>query len=217
MSLDAYLYDDRLKPLSYAHIDLTETDDKGCTVDQRLTSHLGPSEFGAKLSLPSPAEPVALYVDDVHASPSYAPACLEYVNGRLPARLDVVIYPLPKLPPGGSQPSGGGGEGSSDDSDVDLPLAGKDILGAEDEGAADSIPTLFSSLDNPRWTAEERKGVVSLLHVVQSAYSYLDPGDDLKSKRRRWAAMLAELGIVVAIDRKIRRDEDESTGGMMGA
>ncbi len=219
MSLDAYLYDNKLSPLSYTHLDLTETDDKGCTVDQQSTSPLGPSEFGARLNLPSPAKPVALFVDDVHTSPSYAPASIEYVNGKLPTRLDVVLYPLPKGPPSGSPPGGSDGGRPSDDPDADQPLTGGDVLGLNDGETDDALSALSGVLENPNWTPEESKGVTSLLLTVQLAYSYDDPGDDLKTKRRRWAVMLTNLGIIFIATsrRRTRRGDSTGEGETMGA
>lgn len=214
MSLDAYVYDDRLIPLSYTHLDLTETDDKGCTVDQLSTAPLRPSGFGAKLSLPIPAKAVALFVDDIHPSPSYAPASIQYVNGSLPTRLDVILYPLPKVPPSGGPTSGAGPSVVNRRNDQDRPFT----MGNTQDSTEDALRALSRLLDNPEWSAEEKKGAMSLLVAVQLAYSYVDPGYVLMSKRLRWASLLRSIGIAfIAIARNTREDKNEGESGVMGA
>src|SRR6266536_6232015 len=103
MSCDVYVYDDRMNPLPSRSIEIVESDHGGTTIDIQPSTPRGPAEYGATLATPIPARPVNLLVDDT--SGTLAPTRLGDLNGKLHARLDVALYPLPSA--GGG--FGGGG------------------------------------------------------------------------------------------------------------
>jgi hypothetical protein len=100
-----YVYDDTLSAVSSKFIEIRECDSFGKKIDIQTAAILGPGEFGAKITLPNPPEPIVVWVDDT--SSHFAPTSLAHFNSKVTARLDVTLYALPAGPGGG----GGGPRG----------------------------------------------------------------------------------------------------------
>jgi len=223
-----YLYDETLAPASGNLIEIHESDRIGTYIDLQTATILGPSEFGAKLDLPDPPEPIKVWVDDT--SGQFAPTSLAHLNGKMTSRLDVILYSLP-VPPGGG---GGGGDhrgAASWEVGYEITTHVAPVLKDSDEvngmgadwGTAQSPDMINIELANTLdayiewqvasgiWSSPEAMGVRSLVETVSLAMSTPRLNSQLRSKLERWCARLTELGIEVSI--QVRQEKTRKRGG----
>lgn len=223
-----YVYDDTLAPASGNFIEIHECDHMGTYIDLQTAQQLGPSEFGAKLNLPNPPEPIKIWVDDT--SGQLAPTSLAHLNGKVTARLDVILYSLPTPPGGGG--GGGGRRGASWQVGYEVTghvepviseLNDEVVAPAADWGAAQS-PTMTgaSSLNTAaayierqvaagNWSSSEASGVRSLVETVTLAMNTPQLNTQLRSKVERWRTLLSDLGIEIST--QVRQEKARGGGG----
>jgi hypothetical protein len=187
MSCDVYVYDNSLAPVKSTYIEIIEKDHWGVNIDRKTSAKLGPSEYGAKLKAPNPAEPINVFVDDTKGK--YAPAALGDLNGRLSARLDVTLYPLPVPVTGGGGGGGGGGRKTQSRTGSG---------GGHRPSAPRAIAAYIQAkVDQQVWSEEEAQGVRSLVEVVSQAINLPRWERDEQPRLDRWCATLDDLGIEI--------------------
>ncbi len=185
MGCDVYVYDDTMSPIASGSIEIIETDHWGTKIDIQMSTMLGPTEYGARLKSPTPAEPVNIWLDDTHHR--FAPTSLGHLNGKLHARLDVTLYPLPR-PVGGYGGGGGGGLSSRT---------------YRSYGGGPATPNKIAAFIEDRvaageWTASEGRGVGSLVETAIRALNTTRRGKELQSRLDDWCERLSGFGIEIS-------------------
>ena len=196
MGVDVFVYDDTMTPLTSASIEIIEVDHGGTKIDLQASVKLGPAEYGAKLTTPSPLRPVNVVVDDTHYK--LAATMLGFLNAKVHTRLDVTLYPLPVgsfvgIGAGtpGPAPTGGGSPGPA-------PAGGGGGAFTPDQIASYVQYQVISG----RWSEKEATGVLKLAETVFWALSRSHLLDaDLKTRLHRWLDILLFLGIQIAATR----------------
>jgi hypothetical protein len=189
MSCDVYIYDDTMNPESSGSIEILETDRWGVKIDLQTSKAQGPNEYGAKLKLPAPAKPINVWVDD--NSGHYAPVSLGLLNGMLPTRLDVTLYPVPSTK--GGHGTGGGGGGGGGLSSHFWPGLSKPAPQTPHD-IADFIRERVASR---RWTENEGTAVKNLFEAVVRALDCPRKNLKLQALLIKWCEKLRRLGIEV--------------------
>lgn len=225
-----YVYDEKLAAASGSFIEIHNSDHMGTYIDLQPAQQLGPSEFGAKLNLPNPPEPIKIWVDDT--SGQLAPTSLAHLNGKMTARLDVILYSLP-VPPGG----GGGGRrgGASSQAAYEISAHVEPSIGdlieavvapAADWGAAQSpimtgaqsTNALGAYIDRQvasgNWSGSEASGVRSLVETVTLAMNTPQLNPQLRPKLERWRTLLSDLGIEISA--QVRQEKSHGGGHSQG-
>ena len=173
-----YVYDDTLSAVSSKFIEIRECDSFGKKIDIQTAAILGPGEFGAKITLPNPPEPIVVWVDDT--SSHFAPTSLAHFNSKVTARLDVTLYALPTGP-------GGGGGG---------PRAG--AVWQTEVQTVDAIARhIHQQVQTRKWTDSEALGVKSLVDTTTRAINTPNLDSELKDALSRWRQQLKDLGITI--------------------
>jgi hypothetical protein len=199
-----YVYDVSLNPLSQSDIGfihLLELDAWGSVHDRQTGQALaGGGDVGASLTIPPPPFPIEVVLDDTQGR--YASASLGFLNGSLPARLDVTLYPLPVAPVGAGQqtgPQGGPAGGAPNPGSLTLAQLNR-LVGTE--------------VNDGRWTRDQAVGVTTLVRVITRAVTFPNPDEDLMERVLRWVSQLRNLGLpladfedVAAVPLAIRRAE----------
>jgi hypothetical protein len=187
-----YVYDDQLTAAASNFIEIREYDPFWKKLDIQMGATLGPNEFGARITLPDPPEPIVVLVDDT--SRHFAPTSLAYLNGRETARLDVTLYALP-LPPGG----GGGGAGprggavwpmeqwASEFEYPDAPPQTLDVISQH----------VNRQVESNNWSDTEAFAVRSLLETTVRAMTAAELDLETQEKLVRWRQQLKSLGITI--------------------
>lgn len=189
-----YVYDDTLAAVTSTHIEILERDSFGKKLDFQHGTTLGPSEFGAKITLPNPPEPIIVWVDDT--SGYFAPTSLGHLNGKETARLDVTLYALP-VPPGG-----GGGGGIKAGASWQVHTRNGE---SEDDQMAAQPPYLIARHINQQveageWSYSEALGVRSLVETATRALNIPQLDSELRDKLERWRTQLRSLGIAISAE-----------------
>lgn len=175
-----YVYDDTLSAVSSKFIEIRECDSFGKKIDIQTAATLGPGEFGAKITLPHPPEPIVVWVDDT--SSHFAPTSLAHFNGKETARLDLTLY---ALPPG---PGGGGGGGG--------PRGG--AVWQTEVQTVDAIARhIHLQVESKSWTDSEALGVKSLVDTTARAINTPNLDSELQDALSRWHQQLKDLGITL--------------------
>jgi hypothetical protein len=188
MSFDVRVYDETMTPLSSGFIELIETDHWGGKIDIQRSASLGSGLYGATLRAPTPAEPINLFVDDT--SSTYAPTTLGHLNGKLPATLDVSLYPLPTGP--------GGTTGRPYASnEAEMPKTATDIA-----------EYIHRQVEAGKWSDAQGVGVGNLVETVTRALICRKWSTDQNRRLNRWCDILIPLGISIsAIRRRVYQNE----------
>jgi hypothetical protein len=177
MSLNVYVYDDSMIPLGSGLIEIIETDHWGMTIDIQPSTSMGSGLYGASLQSPAPPEPINIFVDDT--SGQYAPAALGHLNGKLPAKLDVALYPLP------SGPGGTTGHPYQPFSEQ------------ESHTPTEIAEYIREQVDAGTWTDAEGVGVGNLVDTVMRALNSGKWAIEGESRLARWRAQLLAVGITM--------------------
>ena len=186
-----YVYDDTLTAVSSSFIEIRECDPLGLKLDIQPGATLGPGEFGAKITLPNPPEPIVIWVDDT--SSHYAPTSLAFLNGKETARLDITLYALPPLPGGGG---GGGGGGPRGRAVVQPPCGFNDYYSPAQ--TVDAISRHINQrVSSGAWSDSEALGVKSLVDTTVRALHISEPDKEMQEKLSRWGEQLKRLGITI--------------------
>jgi hypothetical protein len=197
-SCNVYVYDDALAALSSTTTEIAETDGFGTNLDVKTARTLGSGEFGEAITLPVPAIPISVWIDDT--SSIYAPASLTQLNGGLTARLDIIVYTLP-VPSVGS---GGGGQAATWQiacpTFPDIRYSDFDqVRIVEPMETTDPIAARINSrVNNNDWTSSEGMAVRSLVDTVRRAQNCPNLSSSMKKRLTRWLARLDELGINIS-------------------
>jgi hypothetical protein len=172
-----------MSPLSSGAIEIIEVDHGGTKIDLKISTKLGPNEYGAKLMAPNPQRPVSVIVDD--SSATFAATTLGHLNSKVHARLDVAVYPLPSSP-GGSGHGGGAAFGYASPS------------GGGPQTPDEIERHIQQQLAAGNWRPREAFGVRTLLETVLWALGRRDAFDAALQRRLdRWLKQLEALGILI--------------------
>src|ERR1044072_784751 len=186
-----YVYDDTLAAVSSNYIEILERDSFGKKLDYRHGTTLGPLEFGAKINLPNPPEPIVIWVDDT--SGYFAPTSLGYLNGKETARLHVTLYALP-VPPGG-----GGGGGATGGTSWKVYKYNEPEYEIGVPQPLDRIASFITQqVESNEWSDSQGLAVRSLVETVTRALNTPQLDSELREQLERWQTQLKGLGITVA-------------------
>jgi hypothetical protein len=175
-----YVYDDTLSAVSSKFIEIRDCDSFGKKIDIQPAAMLGPGEFGAKITLPNPPEPIVVWVNDT--SSHFAPTTLAHFNGKETARLDVTLYPLPTGPGGG-----GGGVGPRGGAVWQTGVQTVDAIARH----------IHLQVESKNWTDSEALGVKSLVDTTTRAINAPNLDQELQDALSRWRQQLKDLGITI--------------------
>lgn len=192
-----YIYEDKLTSVSSSTIEIVETNYSGKKIDIQPGAIMG-SEFGAKINLPNPPEPINIWVYD--NSGTYSPAALGQLNGQVTARLDVIVYGLPARP-------GGGGTGANWEASKDnfTQYRGYKIDSGvylnEDSYAVESLDAIASHInqriETGDWSNIEAMGVRNLLDSANRALNCPQLDVALQNQLEKWRQQLKSFGIEI--------------------
>jgi hypothetical protein len=185
------IYDDNMVPASGGGIEILGTDHFGTNLDDaKVAQSLGVGEFGARINLPEPPEPIVIWVDDNLGR--LAPTTLGHLNGRMTARLDVILYSLPGGPDGGRK-----GQVGYHKRAVAVSYTGHSLeTSSEDEENSKRrlTPAMISEyisrqVNDGIWTESEATGVRSLVETTTRALNIPKRSSELSAKLERWSGV----------------------------
>lgn len=220
-----YVYDHTLTSVSTSLvIEITETDHFGVKLDMQPGRTLGPGEFGAPITLPSPPKAIKVWVDET--SRLLAPTVLGHLNGKMTSRLDVILYPVPRT--SGKRGGGGGGGGVHWQASPDPYMSDRNygiyqpLEPAYNQEPVQS-PMMIAAYINHQvrsgnWKELEALGVRSLVETVTHALNTPRLNSSLTVSLERWQAQLDVLGINISAQTGQRKEnEGENEGGLVEA